>query len=104
MSDFSTRFKKARIEIGKSQEDLAVSLGSSRTRVVGWEKKEPDFVSVLNRLQTDFNINLNWLISGIGEIKNKKEPDNFRAEVKQAIKELIDSGELAKYDFKQTIK
>ena len=104
MSDFSTRFKKARIELGKSQDEFALSLKSSRTRITGWEKKEPDFVAILNQLHTDYNINLNWLVAGTGDLFNKKEPDNFRAEVKQAIKELINSGELAKYDFKQVIK
>lgn len=96
MTKFSVRFKKMRNEIGVSQEELANIMGCSRTKITAYEKNEPDFVEFFSKLHNDYGVDLNLLFTGKS---TQKEPENFRLEVKQAIKDLIKTGELSKNDF-----
>lgn len=65
MSVFQNRFKQLRIEHGLSQEEAAVRLGCSRSRVGMYEtgKREPDF-EMMEKIADLFNVDMSYLVGG----------------------------------------
>jgi transcriptional regulator with XRE-family HTH domain len=66
---FGNRFVEFRKYLKISQTKLANELGTSQTVIFRYEKGErvPDVI-FLEKLQNKFNVNLNWLINGKGEM------------------------------------
>lgn len=99
---YSANLKKLRTELNLSAQKLADKLEVSQSSIAQYElgKREPNY-NFLSQLYIKMGINLNWFVSGQGEmfIGQDKKPDNFKSDVKQAILELIREGELHKDDF-----
>jgi len=95
------RLQNVRKKLQLSQEDISTQIGISYRAYSSYEREDrKPSIDFLELLVTKFNINLNFLIAGVGEMFIKKEPAGFREEIKQAFRDMIASGELSKDDFK----
>lgn len=75
MDKIGKRIKKIRTQLGLTQKQMAKILGlSSFVTISRWERGErtPD-QEALNRLVKLLNVNLNWLLTGEGEMFVKQE-------------------------------
>jgi len=63
------RLRKLRTEfLGMTQKELAQVLGVKQNTISQWEKEERDIpTAVYETLATEFNVNINWLLTGSGE-------------------------------------
>ena len=97
---YRENLKKLRFELKLSAQKLADDLGIHKMTVSNYEngKREPTY-EVMEKLHTLYNVNLNWFVSGQGEMFIKEQPADFKSTVKQAIQELIREGQLSKDDF-----
>ncbi len=100
MIEQGKRLKQIRQALGLSQDDLGSVLGISKQF---YSNIETDRTKLNNEklvlLCTEYNVNINYLLCGKGEMFIKEQPDNFKNEVKQAILDLLKEGELNKNDF-----
>lgn len=93
---YSENLKKIRLELKISAQKLADSLNVSRGSIVQYEtgKRKPSY-EFMESLHNVYNVNLNWLITGKGEMfigqqaANHTEIDavQFRKLFKQCMKE-----------------
>lgn len=95
------RIKKIRTSLGLTQTALGADLKMSKQY---FSKAETDSIVLNNKqlviLCVDHNVNINYLLTGRGEMFIKKEqPAGFKEEIKQAIQEMLASGELSKDKF-----
>lgn len=114
--NLAQRIKKIRGDLGMKQKDFGDAIGVAWTSVSGWEQgtKEPGKTR-LYQIAEKFNVNLDWLIDGIGEpYKTAGEvddetrlqieheyikklfcslPDDMQRQLLKALKEMIASGE-----------
>jgi len=71
---YSENLKKIRLELKISAQKFADSLNVSRGSIVQYEtgKRKPsyEFIEALHNL---YNVNLNWFVSGQGEMFNKQQ-------------------------------
>lgn len=69
MQNIGERFKEIREYLRLSQEQIGKQIGLSKAGISGVEKNK-SFMSkeVLSKLVIGLNVNLNWLISGEGEM------------------------------------
>ena len=97
---YRENLKKLRKELNLSAQKLADKIGSTQVSVSNYEtgKYKPSY-EFLEALYKQLNVNLNWFVSGKGEMFIKEQPADFKSTVKQAIQELIREGELNKDDF-----
>lgn len=88
---YADNLKKIRYELRMSAQQLADKLGVSQGSISQYEagKREPNyrFISQLNAI---LNVNLNWFVSGQGEMFNaaQNEPPE---DIKQLVSDLIDA-------------
>ena len=88
---YADNLKKLRYELRMSAQQLADKLGVSQGSISQYEagKREPNyrFISQLNAI---LNVNLNWFVSGQGEMFNdtQKQPPE---DIKQLVSDLIDA-------------
>ena len=73
MSDFKTRMKELRKELGLTQEELGAKFHLNKSSISKYEKgiQTPDMESLMN-ISNFFNVSLDYLI-GVSNIKNPKE-------------------------------
>ena len=71
MTTTGKRFKNIRISLNLSQEAFGKEIGLSKSGISAVEN-EKTFVSleILSTLLIDYNINMNYLVGGIGEMFN----------------------------------
>jgi transcriptional regulator with XRE-family HTH domain len=87
------RLKEIREYLRLSQEELGSQIGLTKSGISCVEKNK-SFMSkeVLSKLIIDLNVNLNYLVAGIGEMfisdKNTKDED-FDKKVEQKVTELL---------------
>jgi len=63
------RLKKLREELNLSQGKMANLLGVSQSALSKWESGKREIpIGVLIKLKQKFNVNLNWLLSGQGDM------------------------------------
>ena len=95
LATYSENLKKIREELSLSAQKLADKLGVSQGSITQYElaKREPNYNFIL-QLNIKLNINLNWFCTGEGEMFIKQQPANLKDEIKQAVREMIKSGEL----------
>lgn len=101
MTTTGKRFKNIRIALNLSQEAFGKEIGLSKSGISAVEN-DKTFVSleILSTLLIDYNINMNYLVGGIGEMfnptgfapKTGKKPCicadiEFRQRVRQILKE-----------------
>ncbi len=77
MNKMGSRIKLLRQQLNMSQDELAKSLGVTKQAISNMENsKSSPSISVLHKLNIKFDINLNYLISGVGNFYVTKETEN----------------------------
>lgn len=78
MSGIGERIKKIRIESRLSQEEFGKRIGTARNTVANYENgnRHPSN-SVKLSICKEFNINIDWLLNGTGEMYNQPEEDEY---------------------------
>ena len=86
------RIKKVRQLLNKSQQDLANELNLTKQAISNIETgKCAANLSLLNKLLIDYNINLNYIIAGIGDIflDSKNANDELRKSILLDVEKLL---------------
>lgn len=95
------RLKKIREELRLKQDAFVAPFGFSRNFLSSVEQDKSKLNNEhLCKLLITYNVNINWLLAEIGDMFIKKQPDNLKDEIKQAVREMIENKELFKDDFK----
>lgn len=92
LSNLSSRFKEVREAKRLTQEQFGNGLGISRAAVAAVEKgKSKVSYEVLCNLVEAYNVNLNYLLMGIGEpfIQINDIPEKLRNNIIEGIKEVL---------------
>lgn len=90
---FSERLQKLRKMLHLSQEEISTQIGISYRAYTSYERgdRKPS-IDFLEKLVKVYNVNLNWLIAGVGKEFNAAQFDaakgELRAEVMQILKEV----------------
>jgi SOS-response transcriptional repressor LexA len=89
--DVKDRIREIRNNIGLSQEALALSTGSKRTTIAGYENGiSLPHAEFLTELSTKYGINPNWILTGQGNMFNREvQPSKSRLD--QDIEGIIDT-------------
>ena len=99
---FEERLKYLRSELGLSQTDMAKLMGVSLRVYHRYEKGEqkPSYEKLIP-LVKKFNVNINWLLTGEGEmfIKPKKEKESIEEQILQVIANEPEERKQALLDF-----
>ena len=90
METTGQRFKQIRNELRMSQEAFGESIGLSKAGISAVEK-DRTFVSakILSKLFVDYNINLNWLIVGQGNMFNAPKYEDVKDEILKEVEEML---------------
>ena len=88
MSNIGTRLKQIRKLINKSQKELADELSLTKQAIsnIETEKCLPS-ISLLDKLLVKYNININYVISGVGEAFNSNS-NSYKEIRKTLMKEV----------------
>lgn len=74
METAGQRFKQIRLKLGLSQSDFGQKIGLSKSGISAVENNKTFMSSeILRSLFIDFNVNLNYLICGAGDMFNKTD-------------------------------
>ena len=74
MDNIGQRFKNVRKVLNMSQEEFANSLGITKQAISNFEhSKSLPSTAILNKLLINFNVNLNYLISEVGNMFNNQD-------------------------------
>ena len=87
---YAENLKKIRKELNLSVEKFAQKLNIPASTIWGYEgKKRVPSIELPIQLYKIFNININWFISGKGNMFNNTQPDkeDIRTEVLKILKE-----------------
>lgn len=78
MNKISVRFKTIRKILNKSQEQLATELNVSKQAISNIENsKSLPSIALLSKLLIDYNVNINFLLSGVGDtFLNSNDSEN----------------------------
>ena len=92
MSTQGKRIKKLRQELNLSQEEFGAIFDIRKQMV---SKLETDCGVFLNndkltKLLTEYNVNINYILGGVGDMFIKKQPAGLKEEIKQAVKEMFE--------------
>ena len=92
METTGERFKQIRKEFGMSQEEFGEHLGLSKGGISAVEKDRA-FVSVkvLSKLFFDYNVNLNYLVCGVGKVFNPPKYENVREDILKEVEKMLES-------------
>lgn len=82
--------KKIRIKLGLSVAKFADKLEMSANTLTNYEKnrREPS-LNLFVQLDKKLNINLNWLVSGQGNMFNEQQPSASDDELEQKVVEVM---------------
>lgn len=84
-----TRIKQVRNELHLKQEDFAKHFGFSRAFLSAIEKDKSKLsVDNLTKLLIDFNVSINFVLAGIGEVFIKREDENEK--LKNMLKQMVE--------------
>ena len=100
MQEINARFKKIRNLVNKSQHEFANDLEITKQAVSNIETgKSAPSLSVLEKLLEKYNINLNYIISGIGPIYlvNDENYQEIRSSLIKEVEKIIDSCGINKF-------
>jgi len=91
METSGQRFKKIRQNKGMSQGDFGNKIGLSKSAVSAVEN-DKSFVSleILRTLFMEFDVNLNWLITGTGNMFNAPKFESVKDEIMEQVKKFLD--------------
>jgi phage repressor protein C with HTH and peptisase S24 domain len=68
LSGYSLRISQVRKELGLIIAEFARKLEVHRSTLVGWEDGKAVSIDILKKLENVFNVNLNWFLTGEGEM------------------------------------
>lgn len=87
---YSDNLKRIRKELDISAQKMADKLGVSQGSIAQYEsgKREPNY-NFISRLNEIYNVNLNWFVSGQGEMFLGQDKTTAPALTEQRIKELF---------------
>ena len=92
---YAENLKKIRTKLRYTLDAMAEKLGVKTRTYVSWERENKmppmELGTLLNK---NLNINTNWFCTGEGDMFIKQQPANLKDEIKQAVREMIKSGEL----------
>ncbi len=94
MENIGIRFKNVRKLLKKSQDELAIELGITKQAISNIENsKSLPGLLLLSKLLIDYDINLNYIIAGIGDIFIEKEKTykTLRTSLIEEVERLLDS-------------
>lgn len=77
MKNLGSRIKLLRKHLGKSQEEFANVLGLTKQAISNMENsKSAPSPAVLYKLHTEFDVNLNYIITGLGDLYSSSKGAN----------------------------
>lgn len=87
---YSENLKKLRFELKLSARELAEKLGVSTGSIQNYEvsKREPNYNFMLLLCEL-LNVNLNWFVTGKGEMFNKTPNEELKNELRREFEELL---------------
>lgn len=87
---YAENLKKIRKELGLSVAKFADKLEIPARTLTTYERKErtPSW-KMFAQLYVKININLNWFVSGVGEMFNAKQPSASNEELEQKVVEVM---------------
>ena len=77
MKNIGSRIKLLRKQMGKSQEEFASVLGLTKQAISNMENsKSAPSTAVLYKMHTEFDVNLNYIITGLGDLYTSAKGTN----------------------------
>jgi transcriptional regulator with XRE-family HTH domain len=90
MENQGERLKKIRKELKLSQEEFGKQLGLTRAAIAAVEANNNKFSNeVLCKLAMNFDVNLNYLLVGKGNIFNAAEFEQAQVELAQEVRKIL---------------
>lgn len=84
------RLQKARKTLKLSQEDISTQIGISYRAYSSYEREDrKPSIEFLEKLVVQYNLNLNWLIAGKGEMFISPEYEDIKSEVLDKVDEIL---------------
>jgi transcriptional regulator with XRE-family HTH domain len=91
MLTYGHRLKEIRKQLNMSQEEMALKLGLAPRTYAAYERNEnKPTLSMLDMLNLNFDVNLNWLVSNKGEMFNSA-PENISSDFKDEIIKTVEN-------------
>ena len=93
MKNIGTRIKFLRKHLGKSQDELASILGITKQAISNMENsKSTPSPAVLYKMHTELDVNLNYIITGIGDLYiSSKGKEALKQTILKEVEALLDS-------------
>ena len=94
MEKIGQRFKTVRKVLNMSQEEFAASLGITKQAISNFEhSKSLPSTAIMNKMLLNFDVNLNYLISEIGDMFNNQEKirKSLRDELLRDVQSFLDA-------------
>ncbi len=90
MTTTGQRFKELRASTGLSQDLFGKSIGLTKSSVSAVEK-DKTFISleVQRKLLLDFNVNLNYLVGGIGDLYLPAKYEDIKTEIFKEVEKML---------------
>lgn len=92
MENIGLRLKQIRKLLGKSQEEIANELGLTKQAISNIEhsKSSPN-IPLLHKLLVDYGVNINFIISGNGNIftKDEKASESLKNTILKEVEDLL---------------
>ena len=87
---YSKKIKKIRETLGLSIVKMADRLGIPSRTLGGYERGErTPSIELLSQLYKVFNININWFVSGEGEMVNAPQFEEIEDKINQQVESLL---------------
>ena len=87
---YADQIKRIRIITELSVAKMADKLGMSASTLTSYERGErTPSADFLTRLYLKMNINLNWFVSGHGEMFNAPQFDTVKSELRQEVLQIL---------------
>lgn len=88
---YGENLKKLRFELKMSARELAERIGVSPGSIQNYEagKREPNY-NFMQILCQQLNVNLNWFVTGEGEMFIKKQPADLEEQIRQTVEQMLD--------------
>lgn len=94
MEHIGIRIKNIRKLLNKSQEQLAAELNLTKQAISNIEtSKSLPSMALLSKLLVDYDVNLNYVVSGMGDIflSNEKSYKTLRSSLLKEVEQFLDS-------------
>ena len=87
---FSKRLQTVRKRLQLSQEEISTQIGISYRAYSSYERGErKPSIEILEMFVIKFNINLNWLVAGVGEMFNAPQFNAVKDELRQEVLQIL---------------